>query len=159
MPNTPSPGMLAVAANSTGLTDVNGRTPSTSSLVALDVINFFLAAVLSGFGPYVASSLVDQNWTPQDIGFVLTVAGVAGLLAQIPSGELLDTVHSKRLAVMLAAAMVAGAALVIALRPSFPLVLTALMIQAIAGGFLGLAIASVSLGLVGHAALGGTAWT
>jgi len=154
MANTPYPGMLSVATDSAGLADVNRRTPSASSLVALDALNFFLAAALSGFGPYVASFLVGQSWTPQNIGFALTVATVAGLLSQIPSGELLDTIHSKRLAVMLAAAMIAGAALVIALWPSFPLVLTALMIQAIAGGFLGLAIASVSLGLVGHAALG-----
>jgi MFS family permease len=50
--------------------------------------------------------------------------------------------------------MISAAALVIALWPSFPAVLKALMIQAIASGFLVLAIASVSLGLVGHAALG-----
>jgi MFS family permease len=50
--------------------------------------------------------------------------------------------------------MVAAAALIIALWPSFPLVLAALVLQAITGGFLGLAIAAISLGLVGHAALG-----
>jgi len=33
-------------------------------------------------------------------------------------------------------------------------VLAALVLQAITGGFLGLAIASISVGLVGHAALG-----
>ncbi len=128
--------------------------PSASSLAALDAICFFLAAALSGFGPYVASFLTNQNWTPQNIGFVLTAAGVAGLISQAPAGELLDTIRSKRTAAMLAAAMVAGAAVVIALWPRFPLVLTALMIEAIAGGFLGLALASVTLGLVGHAALG-----
>ncbi len=67
---------------------------------------------------------------------------------------MLDTIRSKRFAAMLAAAMIAGAALAIALWPRFPWVLTALIIEAIAGGFLGLALASVSLGLVGHAALG-----
>ena len=154
MANTSRPGTSTAAAGSAGSSDVSGGTPSASSLIALDAINFFLAAALSGFGPYVASFLVDQNWTPQNIGFVLTTAAVAGLLGQIPAGELLDTIRSKRLAVMLAATMIAGAALVIGLWPSFPLVLTALMIQAIAGGFLGLAIASVSLGLVGHAVLG-----
>ena len=50
--------------------------------------------------------------------------------------------------------MVAASALIIALRPSFPLVLAALVLQAITGGFLGLAVAAISLGLVGHAALG-----
>jgi MFS family permease len=146
--------MLTVAADSAGLADVNRRMPSASSLIALDAINFFLAAALSGFGPYVAAFLVDQTWTPQNIGFVLTVAAVAGLLGQIPSGELLDKIHSKRLGVMLATTVIGSAALVIALWPNFPLVLTALMIQAIAGGFLGLAIASLSLGLLDTQHLG-----
>ena len=50
--------------------------------------------------------------------------------------------------------MLAVGALTISLWPSFPLVLTALSLQAITGGFLGPAIAAISLGLVGHAALG-----
>ena len=50
--------------------------------------------------------------------------------------------------------MVATSALIIALKPSFPLVLAALVLQSITGGFLKLANAAISLGLVGHAALG-----
>ncbi|HEV3373880.1 MAG TPA: MFS transporter, partial [Xanthobacteraceae bacterium] len=66
----------------------------------------------------------------------------------------LDAVRSKRNLVALGAAMVAASALIIAFWPSFPLVLAALVLQGITGGFLGLAIAAISLGLVGHAALG-----
>jgi len=84
---------------------------------------------------------------------VLTAAGLAGLMSQLPGGALLDAIRSKRLAVALGAAMVAAGALIIAVWPSFPLVLTALVLQEITGGFLGLAIAAISLGLVGHAAL------
>ena len=120
----------------------------------LDAVNLFLAGALSGFGPYVAVFLAEQKWTEQNIGFVLTAGGFAGLLSQLPSGELLDAIRSKRLVVALGAIMVAASALIIAIRPSFPLVLTALVLQAITGGFLGLAVAAISLGLVGHAALG-----
>jgi hypothetical protein len=67
---------------------------------------------------------------------------------------LLDTVRSKRAAVVLGALMIAAAALTIALWPAFPVVLAALAPQVISGGFLGLAVAAMSLGLVGHAALG-----
>jgi MFS family permease len=49
--------------------------------------------------------------------------------------------------------MVATGALIIAIWPSFPLVLAALVLQGVTGGFLGLAITAISLGLVGHAAL------
>ena len=120
----------------------------------LDAVNLFLAGALSGFGPYVAVFLAEQKWTQQNIGFVLTAGGFAGLLSQLPGGELLDAIRSKRLVVALGAIMVAAGALIIALWPSFPLVLAALVLQGITGGFLGLAITAISLGLVGHAALG-----
>jgi MFS family permease len=125
-----------------------------TSLRSLDAVNLLLAGALSGFGPYVAVFLAEQKWTQQNIGFVLTAAGFAGLLTQLPAGALLDAVRSKRAVVALGAAMVAAGALIIALWPSFPLVLAALVLQGITGGFLGLAITAISLGLVGHDALG-----
>src|ERR1700689_1454415 len=127
--------------------------PSDASLHGLDGVNLFLAGALSGFGPYVAAFLAEQNWTQQNIGYVLTAAGFAGLLTQLPAGGLLDAIRSKRTVVALGATMVAAGALIIALWPSFPLGLAALVLQGITSGFLGLAIAAISLGLVGHAAL------
>jgi MFS family permease len=127
--------------------------PSSASLSGLDGVNFFLAGILAGFGPYLAAYLADQKWTQENIGFVLTASGVAGLLSQLPGGELLDTVRSKRAVVVAGVVMVAVSAVIIAFQPSFPLVFAALMLQGITGGFLGPAIAAISLGLVGHAAL------
>ncbi len=145
---------MAVAANSVGVSDAIEPPPSDASLRGLDAVNLLLAGALSGFGPFVAVFLAEQDWTQQNIGFVLTAAGFAGLLTQLPAGQLLDTIRSKRMVVALGATMVAAAALIIASWPSFPLVLAALVLQAITGGFLGLAIAAISLGLVGHAAFG-----
>jgi MFS family permease len=145
---------MVVAANSAGVSDAIEPAPCDASLRGLDAVNLLLAGALSGFGPYVAVFLAEQNWTQQNIGFVLTAAGFAGLLTQLPGGQLLDTIRSKGIVVALGASMVAAAALIIAFWPSFPLVLAALVLQAITGGFLGLAIAAISLGLVGHAALG-----
>ena len=144
---------MLIAADSAGVTDAIEPSPSGTSLRGLDAVNLFLAGALSGFGPYVAVFLAEQKWTQQNIGFVLTAGGFAGLLSQLPGGELLDTIQSKRMAVALGAAMVAAGALIIAVWPTFPLVLAALVLQGITGGFLGLAIAAISLGLVGHAAL------
>ena len=127
--------------------------PSNASLSGLDGVNFFLAGILAGFGPYLAAYLADQKWAQENIGFVLTASGVAGLLSQLPGGELLDTVRSKRAVVVAGVVMVAVSAIIIAFQPSFPLVFAALMLQGITGGFLGPAIAAISLGLVGHAAL------
>ena len=130
-----------------------GLSPSKASLRGLDGVNFFIAGILAGFGPYVAAYLADQKWTQDNIGFVLTASGLAGLLSQLPGGELLDTVRSKRALVVAGATMVAISAIIIASNPSFPLVVTGLVLQGITGGFLGPAIAAISLGLVGHAAL------
>ena len=143
-----------VVANLTAALDADAPSPSRASLSGLDAVNLFLAGALSGFGPYVAVFLAEQRWTEQKIGFVLTAAGFVGLLSQIPGGVLLDHIRSKRTAVALGASMLAVGALTISLWPSFPLVLTALSLQAITGGFLGPAIAAISLGLVGHTALG-----
>src|SRR5260221_13942292 len=89
--------------------------PSNASLSGLDGVNFFLAGILAGFGPYLAAYLADQKWTQENIGFVLTASGVAGLLSQLPGGELLDTVRSKRAVVVAGVAMVAVSAVIIAL--------------------------------------------
>jgi MFS family permease len=127
--------------------------PSITSLTGLDGINFFLAGMQAGFGPFVAALLADSGWNQQSIGFVLSANSLAGLLSQLPGGELLDASRSKRLIVALGVAVVAVSALAIAFRPSFPIVFTALILQGITGGFLGPAIAAISLGLVGHSAL------
>ena len=127
--------------------------PARASLRALDGVNFFLAGALAGFGPFVAVYLADQKWTQERIGFVLSASALAGLLSQVPGGELLDTIRSKRAIVVLGVLAVALGAIIIEFRPTFPLVLIGLMLQGITGGVLGPAIAAISLGLVGHSAL------
>jgi MFS family permease len=144
---------MVIAVDSAGVAEAIAPSPSFASLRGLDGVNLFLAGALSGFGPYVAVYLAEQKWTQQSIGFVLTAGGFAGLLSQLPGGALLDAIRSKRIAVALGAAMVAAGALIIEVRPSFPFVLAALVLQGITGGFLGLAITAISLGLVGNAAL------
>jgi MFS family permease len=128
---------MTIAADSTGLARAVEPSPSGASLRGLDEVNLLLAGALSGFGPYVAAFLAQQSWTQQNIGFVLTAGGFAGLLSQLPGGALLDVIRSKRVAVALGAGMVAAGALIIAIWPSFLLVLVALVLQGITGGFLG----------------------
>jgi MFS family permease len=101
------------------------RSPATASLRGLDGVNFFLAGALAGFGPYVAVYLADQKWTQEKIGFVLSASALAGLLSQVPGGELLDTTRSKRGIVALGVLVVALSAMIIGFRPTFPLVLLA----------------------------------
>jgi MFS family permease len=130
-----------------------GVSPSSPSLNGLDGTNFFLAGMQSGFGPFVAVLLTEERWTQENIGFALSLGGIAGLLSQLPGGDLLDATRSKRFLIALGGVMVAVSALVIALWPSRPAVLAALVLQGLTGGILGPAIAAISLGLVGHQAL------
>ena len=127
--------------------------PSRSSLRGLDGTNLFLAGLLSGFGPYVAVYLADEKWTRSNIGLVLTIGGIAGLLSQLPGGELLDIIRAKRALLAVGAAVTAVSALIIGYHPHFTLVAAGLVLQGICGGFLGAAVAAISLGLVGQNAL------
>jgi MFS family permease len=124
-----------------------------ASLHALDWLNFFLAALLTGFGPFVAVYLADRGWRPESIGFVLTASGLAGLISQIPAGEITDLVSARRMLIGVGTAAITLALLIFALRPDFPSVLTASVMQGMAGSLLGPAVTAVSLGLVGHDAL------
>jgi MFS family permease len=133
--------------------DASKDRPSQHSLRGLDWLNFLLAGALGGFGPLVAVYLAGRHWTQGEIGLILTASGVAGILSQVPGGELLDRVRSKRFVVALGVAMILISAGILTLWPSFPLVFTAEVVQGTTGGFLGSAVSAISLGLVGHAAL------
>jgi MFS family permease len=84
---------------------------------------------------------------------VLTASGLAGLVSQVPAGEIIDFVSSKRTLIGIGSAAVTLALLILAFRPDFPSVLTASVFQGLAGSLLGPAVAAISLGLVGHDAL------
>ncbi len=128
--------------------------PSRRSLRRLDWFVFLVADVQTGFGPFVAVYLTSQKWTQVEIGLVLTIAGLVSLLGQIPGGALVDTVRSERVVAAVAVTMIATSAMIYATWPIFPAVLTAATLQAAASCILGPAIAAISLGLVGHAAIG-----
>ena len=129
--------------------------PSGASLLALDWLNFLMAALLMGFGPFVSLHLADRGWVPSSIGLVLTAGGLAGLLTQIPAGELIDTIKSKRVLVGIGAVAVVLGLLTLGLRPDFAPVFAAAVAQGMAGSIIGPGIAAISLGLVGHDALAG----
>jgi MFS family permease len=128
--------------------------PSRRSLRGLDWFVFFVADVQAGFGPFVAVYLTTQKWTQFDIGLVMTVAGLISLIGQVPGGALVDAARSERVVAGAAVAAIGAAALTYALLPIFPMVLAAASVQAAASCVLGPAIAAISLGLVGHAAIG-----
>jgi MFS family permease len=128
--------------------------PSKRSLRGLDWFVFCVADVQTGFGPFVAVYLTTEKWTQVDIGLVLSVAGLVALVGQVPGGTLLDIARSERLVAGLAIGAISASALIYAAWPIFPAVLAAAVLHAGASCVLGPAMAAISLGLVGHAAIG-----
>ena len=128
--------------------------PSKQSLRGLDWFIFFLADVQTGFGPFIAVYLTTEKWTQAQIGLVLSVGSVIGLIGQMPGGAIVDAARSERLVAGLAIATIGCVALAYAAMPIFPVVATAAAFHAAASCVLGPAIAAISLGLVGPLAIG-----
>jgi predicted MFS family arabinose efflux permease len=128
--------------------------PSRQSLRGLDWFIFFLADVQTGFGPFIAVYLTTQKWTQVEIGLVLSIGGLVGLIGQMPGGAIIDAARSERLVAGFAVATIGVCALGYAAWPIFPVVVAAATLHAAASCVLGPAIAAISLGLVGPLAIG-----
>src|ERR1700712_1064239 len=99
---------------------VSTRVPSRKALRGLDALNFFLADVRDGLGPYLAIYLLAvQHWDAASIGLVMTIGGLAGLITQTPAGALIDSTRSKRAVIVVAAVLVTAGSLVLPLLPAF----------------------------------------
>lgn len=128
--------------------------PSAQSLRGLDWLNFFVANVQTGFGPFVAVYLTTKAWTQAEIGEVLSLATVVAMLSQIPGGAVVDRLRDKRLAAAVSGVAVAASAVLFAASPTKPAVVLAEVLHAFASCMLGPALAAISLALVGRHALG-----
>jgi MFS family permease len=129
---------------------MDAKTPSARSLRGLDWLNFFLADVQSGVGPFLAIYLAGYAWNEQRVGLALTVGGIAGILTQTPAGALVDRLRSKRALIAAGIVALAAGALLIALVPTFWSVMSAQVLIGGTSSIFGPAICAVSLGIVGH---------
>jgi predicted MFS family arabinose efflux permease len=126
--------------------------PSPGTLRGLDWLNFLLADVQAGVGPFLAIYLAGYKWNEERVGLALTIGGIAGILTQTPAGALVDSLRSKRALVGAAVVALAAGALLIALSPSFwPVMGAQVLIGGTSSVFLP-AICAMSLGIVGRAA-------
>src|SRR5262249_31944612 len=123
---------------------------SPQSRRGLDWTNFFMSDVQVGFGSFLAFYLADLGWSKQAIGIALAVGGLASVLAMVPGGAVADSVRWKRGLAAAGIIAIAGAALLLAVRPDLPLVYLAEALQGTAAGLLSPAIAAISLGLAGR---------
>ncbi|MEP9400801.1 MFS transporter [Sphingomonas silueang] len=121
---------------------------------ALDAMNAFLADVRDGLGPYLAIYLVSvrgpsHGWTEATAGMVMTIAGIAGLLATTPAGALVDRVRAKRAILVVAALVVTLASISLPIVSGFTMVAITQSLAAVAGAVFAPGIAAITLGIVG----------
>ena len=122
------------------------------SLRAVQWLNFFLADVQTGLGPFLAAYLASSGWNPGRVGYALTFGGLVSVAMQTPAGAVIDAVHRKR--AILAASLgilVAGAVLLMG-HLSPVRVYAAQFLIGGSGPFLGPTVAAITLGIVGTSA-------
>jgi predicted MFS family arabinose efflux permease len=132
----------------------NQPAPSKRTLRALDAVNFLMADVHTGVGPFVAIYLAASlHWDPKDIGVALSAAGIAGLVAQTPVGAFVDVLRYKREALAVGTALLGIGALAIVFFHSFAEILAAQITMGVVGTFFPPAMAGMTLGIVGRRGL------
>ena len=120
----------------------------------LDWLNFFLADIRGGLGPYVGVFLLTQaHWNQATIGAVLTVSGLIGITLHTPIGALIDATHYKRGLIVGGTCALAVSALAIAWAPTLLVVLTADILMAIAGAIFAPTVAAITLGITSQQGL------
>src|SRR6185369_1270794 len=91
---------------------------ATRCWIGLNLLNFFVAAMQTAFGPFFAVYLAEQEWNQAQIGLALSIGTSAGLAFQLPAGGLVDHIQHKRFANALGVALVALSALMLVAQPT-----------------------------------------
>jgi MFS family permease len=124
------------------------------SLRALDWLNFFVANVQTGFGPFIASYLASHKWTQGEIGLALSVGTISAMVSQVPGGAAVDALHNKKGAAAWAIIAIILSAVLLAASPTVLPVMAAEVFHGFASCMLVPAMAAISFALVGRHDLG-----
>ena len=113
---------------------------------ALDWLNFLLADVRGGLGPYVSVFLLTEaGWDQATIGLVLTISGLIGISMHAPIGALIDATQAKRSLIVVGVVALSACAIAIAWRPIVPIVFAADVAMAILGAVFAPVVAAITL--------------
>lgn len=127
---------------------------SPQSLRALDWVNLFMADVKDGVGVYLSVFLLTvRNWQPDQIGYVIAVPGLVGIIIQPLAGALIDRTKYKRLLLMAASGIIGVCCLVIILFENFYPTFLSQAVVGVVQSVYAPCVAAISLGMVGHALL------
>jgi MFS family permease len=122
------------------------------SAYALAAFNFLVAAVQTGFGPFIGVALIHDGWDQAQIGLALSVGTAAALALQLPGGALVDAVHSKKLVLAAAMALTGVTAVMTAKMAHLMPIIAAQVLHAAAATVITPAIAALTMMICGKAA-------
>ena len=114
---------------------------------SLQALNFFMADMQAGVGPFLGVFLLAHGWRSGWIGSVMTLGGVAGVLMAAPAGAWVDSSRHKRWLVVIPGACTVLASAAILLSQSFWPVALSQVATAIAGAAIGPAVSGITLGM------------
>jgi MFS family permease len=120
-------------------------------LAPLLALNFFMADMQAGIGPFLGVFLLAHGWQSGWIGTVMTTGGIAGMLMTTPAGALIDATRHKKLFVIVPGICTVVGSGIVLLSQQFWLVATSQVATAIAGAAIGPAVAGITLGIVRQA--------
>lgn len=125
------------------------RTPAPSArLWPLLAVNFFMADMQSGIGPFVGIFLQLHGWSSGLIGTAMTLGSVAGMLITTPIGGCIDTTSHKRAWVIVPGIAVVVASTTILFSQTFWAVALSQVATSIAGAAIVPAVTGITLGIV-----------
>ena len=115
---------------------------------ALQALNFFMADMQAGIGPFLGVFLQQRGWATGAIGSVMTAGGIAGMIATVPAGAFIDATKAKRWVVVITGICTVAASFLILLSQSPTVVVASQIATAIAGAAIGPAVTGITLGVV-----------
>jgi len=126
------------------------KPPKIRGRGALQALNFFMADMQAGVGPFLGVFLLAHGWQSGWIGSVMTIGGVVGMIMTAPAGAWVDASHRKRWLVAVPGLCTVFASAVILLSQSFWPITLSQVATAIAGAAIGPAVAGITLGMFGQ---------
>ena len=120
-----------------------------SSYNSLLWLNFFVADVQDGLGPYLGVFLKSHGLKEGAIGIITSVASLCALIFSIPFGILVDKTRYKRTLIALCIILIISVTSLNYFYTHFAFTLIAQVSIALCAVFLAPAFAAITLGIVG----------
>lgn len=113
-----------------------------------------MADVKDGVGVYLSVFLLTvRNWEPDQIGYVIAVPGIIGILVQPPAGALIDRTRYKRFLLIGASIVIAICCYALIISGDFYVTLISQALVGFVQSVYAPCVAAITLGIVGHALL------